>query len=114
MGSGVLAGVVGVAVMTAAEKLEQAVTGRPDSLVPGRAAERVLGLEPDASRLRGRMWGMHVGMAAGMGALRGVMAHAGLRGPWASAMSRAWPGVKAGAGDGCPSSRWGRGCRGRP
>jgi hypothetical protein len=32
------------------------------------------------------MWAMHVGMAAGMGALRGVMAFAGLRGPWASAM----------------------------
>ena len=32
------------------------------------------------------MWAMHVGMAAGVGALRGVMAFAGLRGPWASAM----------------------------
>jgi hypothetical protein len=87
MGSGVVAGVVGVAVMTAAEKLEQAVTGRPDSLVPGRAAERLLRLEPvEESQVRPRMWAMHVGMAAGMGALRGVMAHAGLRGPWASAM----------------------------
>src|SRR4051794_41477835 len=87
MGSGVLAGVVGVAVMTAAEKLEQAVTGRPDSLVPGRAAERVLRLDPGPeSQVRPRMWAMHVGMAAGVGALRGVMAFAGLRGPWASAM----------------------------
>ena len=87
MASGVLAGVAGVAVMTAAEKLEQAVTRRPDSLVPGRAAERLLGLRhASGPGLRGRMWGMHVGMAAGMGALRGVMAFAGLRGPWASAM----------------------------
>jgi hypothetical protein len=87
MGSGVLAGVVGVAVMTAAEKLEQVVTGRPDSLVPGRAAERLLGLAPATrSGVRGRMWAMHVGMAAGVGALRGVMAFAGLRGPWASLM----------------------------
>ena len=82
-----LAGVAGVAVMTAAEKLEQSVTKRPDSLVPGRAAERLLGLTPATDRdVRPRMWAMHVGMAAGMGALRGVMAFAGLRGPWASAM----------------------------
>src|SRR5918997_787785 len=87
MGNGVLAGVVGVAVMTAAEKIEQAVTGRPDALVPGRAAERLLGLPAaDGRALRRRMWAMHVGMAAGMGAVRGLMAFAGLRGPWASAM----------------------------
>jgi hypothetical protein len=87
VGSGVLAGIVGVAVMTVAEKLEQAVTGRPDSLVPGRAAERLLRLEPAAEAdVRRRMWAMHVGMAAGVGALRGLMAFAGLRGPWASTM----------------------------
>jgi hypothetical protein len=87
VGSGVLAGMTGVAVMTAAEKLEQVVTGRPDSLVPGRAAERLLGLAPATqSGVRPRMWVMHVGMAAGVGALRGVMAFAGLRGPWASLM----------------------------
>src|SRR4051794_41873027 len=73
--------------MTAAEKLEQAVSRRPDSLVPGRAAERLLKLEPAAEPdVRPRMWAMHVGMAAGVGVLRGVMAFAGLRGPWASAM----------------------------
>jgi hypothetical protein len=87
VGSGALAGMTGVAVMTAAEKLEQVVTGRPDSLVPGRAAERLLGLAPaTGSGVRRRMWAMHVGMAAGVGALRGVMAFAGLRGPWASLM----------------------------
>jgi len=87
VGTGVVAGLAGVAVMTVAEKAEQALTGRPDSLVPGRAAERVLGLSAaDDRALRRRMWGMHVGMAAGAGALRGVMAFAGLRGPWASAM----------------------------
>jgi hypothetical protein len=85
--SGLLAGVAGVAVMTAAERLEQAVTGRPDSLVPGRAAERLLGLEPVAEGdLPRRMWAMHFAMGAGVGVLRGVMAFAGLRGPWAWAM----------------------------
>src|SRR5919107_5485516 len=73
--------------MTAAEKLERAVWRRRDSLVPGRAAERLLKLEPAAEPdVRPRMWAMHVGMAAGVGVLRGVMAFAGLRGPWASAM----------------------------
>ena len=33
---GAVAGLVGVAVMTAGEKVEQAVTGRPNSYVPGR------------------------------------------------------------------------------
>jgi hypothetical protein len=58
VGSGVLAGVAGVAVMTVAEKLEQAVTRRPDSGV------------------RRRMWAMHVGMAAGSARCAGVMAFA--------------------------------------
>lgn len=48
-----LAGLVGVAAMTAAEKLEQAVTGRPNSFVPGHTLERLLGLprKPDRDRL---------------------------------------------------------------
>jgi hypothetical protein len=87
VGSGVAAGLAGVAVMTAAEKLEQAVTRRPDSQVPGRVLGRVLRLGGTDDRgLQRRMWVMHVGMAAGVGAVRGVMAFAGLRGPWASSM----------------------------
>lgn len=87
LGVGGLAGLAGVAAMTAAEKVEQIVTRRPDSQVPGRAAQRLLRLRgPDAAGLQRRMWVMHVGMAVGVGTLRGVMAFAGLRGPWASAM----------------------------
>ncbi len=85
MGSGVLAGLAGVAVMTAAEKLEQAVTHRPDSQVPGRVLGRLMPATAGMDRQR-RMWLLHVGMAAGMGTVRGVMAYAGLRGPWSSAM----------------------------
>ena len=47
-GSGVVAWVAGAAVMTAAANLEQAVTSRPDSRLPRRPAERLLGLEPAA------------------------------------------------------------------
>jgi uncharacterized membrane protein len=87
MGAGALAGAAGVAAMTAAEKLEQACTGRPNSEVPGRGMSRLLGQgDEQGARLRRVNRATHVGMAVGVGALRGVMAFAGLRGPWASAM----------------------------
>lgn len=87
LGSGAVAGLVGVAAMTAAERMEQACTRRPDSQVPGRAAQRLMRLRgTDEAGLQRRMWVMHLGMAVGVGTLRGVMAFAGLRGPWASTM----------------------------
>ncbi len=80
---GLVAGAAGVLVMTAAEKLEQAVTGRPNSHVPGRTLGRV----PGAVRYRpGANLLMHLGQGVLLGALRGVMADSGLRGPWASSM----------------------------
>jgi hypothetical protein len=70
--------------MTAIEKLEQAVTGRPNSYVPGRTLAHLLGLErPDSDHLARNLL-MHYGTGAASGALRGVMAAANLRGPWAS------------------------------
>lgn len=84
---GALAGLVGVAAMTAGEKLEQRLTGRPESHVPARTLERLLGLPERPGR---QPWSvnmtMHVGQAVLLGPLRGVMATAGLRGPWASAL----------------------------
>jgi hypothetical protein len=44
MGIGLLAGLAGTVVMTLSEKLEQRLTGRPDSYVPAHTAERLLGL----------------------------------------------------------------------
>jgi hypothetical protein len=87
MWQGLVAGVVGVAVMTGAEKLEQRFTGRPDSQVPARVLSRLTGL-PDGftAQPRWRNWAMHYGQGALVGVLRGVMAQAGLRGPWASGM----------------------------
>ena len=40
---GAVAGLAGVAVMTAGEKLEQGLTGRPSSYVPARALLGLLG-----------------------------------------------------------------------
>lgn len=85
--TGLVAGAVGVAAMTVAAKVEQAVTGRPDSFVPAHTLERLLGRPtlPDEQR-RGFNWAMHWGTGIALGPWRGVMAEAGLRGPWASAM----------------------------
>src|SRR5215212_383161 len=79
---GLLAGAVGVAAMTLAEKLEQAVTGRPGSYVPAHTLERLLGLpaRPDSERLW-LNWAMHWGQGILLGAARGVMAERGIRGP---------------------------------
>ena len=81
-GRGALAGLVGVAAMTAAEKLEQRVTGRPNSYVPGRTLMTLLGRHP-GDHEQPPVWNhaMHWGTGALLGALRGVWAEVGLRGP---------------------------------
>ena len=84
---GMAAGAVGVAAMTLAEKLEQGISGRPDSHVPARTLERLLGL-PESPNEQPRSLNllMHFGQGVLLGALRGIMANGGLRGPWSSAM----------------------------
>ena len=83
---GMVAGAVGVVVMTLAEKVEQRLTGRPDSEVPARTLQRVLGRRDDPARRWLMNPVMHFGQAVMLGSLRGIMAEAGLRGPWSSAM----------------------------
>lgn len=76
------AGALGVAVMTASEKVEQSFTHRPNSYVPGRALMTLLGRHPDDS-VRSPLWNhaMHWGTGIFLGGLRGVWAAIGLRGP---------------------------------
>ena len=76
---GAVAGLVGTAVMTGGEKAEQALTGRPNSYVPARTLQRLLGrTEPvDAD---GWNHAMHWGTGVLLGVVRGLVAHAGLRG----------------------------------
>jgi hypothetical protein len=79
---GLLAGAAGVAAMTLAEKLEQAITGRPNSYVPGHTLERILGLPQRPDRERRLMnWAMHWGQGMALGMVRALMARQGLRGP---------------------------------
>jgi hypothetical protein len=83
---GALSGLVGATVMTAGEKAEQRVTGRPSSYVPGRTLAALLGLhDPDDDRFA-RNVAMHYGTGMILGLLRGVMSTANLRGPYASIM----------------------------
>jgi hypothetical protein len=79
---GLLAGLVGVTVMTIAEKVEQAFTQRPRSFVPAHTLERLLRLpyRPDAERLW-MNWAMHWGQGILLGSVRGIMAAHGVRGP---------------------------------
>ena len=79
---GLAAGLAGVAAMTLAEKVEQRFTRRPNSYMPARVLERLLGLEhkPDSERL-GLNWAMHWGQGIVLGAVRGLMAERGVRGP---------------------------------
>ena len=79
---GAAAGLAGVAVMTLGEQVEQAVTQRPGSYVPARALLTLLGRHPGDGP-QSPLWNhaMHWGTGALLGALRGVWAVVGLRGP---------------------------------
>jgi hypothetical protein len=84
---GLVAGVTGAAVMTVGEKIEQRLTGRPDSHVPARVLERLTGMsERPADQPRPVNLAMHFGQGALAGVVRSLMANAGMRGPVASAM----------------------------
>lgn len=78
---GALAGVIGVAAMTAAEKLEQRVDHRPNSYVPARTLLALIGRRPPADA-HPTMWNhvMHWGTGMLVGSLRGVWSVVGIRG----------------------------------
>ncbi len=85
-GRGALAGLAGVLAMTASEKVEQRLTGRRNSFVPARAVRAMAG-RPASESESPAVWNhaMHWGTGALLGALRGVWAATGIRGPEATA-----------------------------
>jgi hypothetical protein len=103
--------------MTAAEKVEQAVTGRPSSYVPGRALLAMVGrASGDGARPATWNHAMHWGTGALLGALRGVWSATGIRGGRASAthalVRLAFDQTAENAsGAGAPPSTWPRGER---
>src|SRR3954454_19651922 len=70
---GAVAGLAGVAAMTVAESVEQRLTGRPASYVPGRTLSVMIG-RPRGERERPVLvsQAMHWGTGAVVGALRGI------------------------------------------
>jgi len=84
-GRGAVLGLGGVAAMTLSEKIEQVVTARPNSHVPGRALLTLLRHRPaDEAQPVLANHAMHWGTGALLGTMRGVWAAVGVRGPRAS------------------------------
>jgi len=73
--------------MTAAEKVEQFFTGRPNSEVPGKTLARLFNVQPQTKE---QLWGLNMAMHYGQGAVaavvRGVASYCGIRGPFADFM----------------------------
>jgi hypothetical protein len=85
---GMVAGVAGTIAMTVSERLEMAVSGRESSTVPGQVGAHLLPRQDpssttDIERLNAPVHWAH---GIGMGALRGALDHAGVRGLQASAV----------------------------
>jgi hypothetical protein len=83
---GMAAGLVGVAAMTAMEKVEQRFTGRPNSYVPARTLAHLARLRRPSTDRLGRNHLMHWGTGILVGGIRGAMAERGLRGARASGL----------------------------
>ncbi|MEJ7708139.1 MAG: hypothetical protein WKF82_13215 [Nocardioidaceae bacterium] len=87
LGKGVVAGLVGTSAMALSERLEMAITGREASNVPGQVGAHLLpGKDPDNSAdVEQLSAAVHWAHGLGMGAVRGLLDVAGLRGPAATA-----------------------------
>lgn len=113
-GRGAVARLVGVAAMTAGEKVEQSFTSRPNSYVPARALLTLLGRQPgDEDRPPVANHVMHWGTGALVGMLRGVWSATGIRGAEANALHTAFrlafgQTVENTTGVGAPPSTWPR------
>ena len=112
--TGAAAGLVGVAVMTAGEKLEQSLTRRPNSSMPARTLRALLGQRPSDAP-QSPLWNhaMHWGTGALLGALRGVWSVTGMRGASATAQHAVVrlafdQTLENGTGVGAPPQTWPR------
>jgi hypothetical protein len=112
IGRGLVAGVAGTAAMTVSSTLEMRLRGRPPSEAPARVAARLLDVKP-RNPSSGRFPAIAHGVTGvGLGATRGLIDVAGLRGPAATLafFAVAWsPDLVAvpAAGAASPPWRWG-------
>lgn len=113
VGKGLAAGLAGTAAMTASSTLEARLRGREPSTTPARAASRVLGVAPVDERGEGRFNNLvHWGYGTAWGAVRGLLAAAGLGGVPATVvhLGAVWGGeqvVLPATGASPPATRWG-------
>jgi hypothetical protein len=112
IGRGLVAGLAGTAAMTVSSTLEMRLRGRPPSAAPARVAAKLLDVKPRNLR-SGRFPAIAHGVTGvGLGATRGLIDVAGLRGPAATLafFAVAWsPDLVAvpAAGAAPPPWRWG-------
>lgn len=85
--NGFISGAIGVTVMTIGEKIEQSITGRPNSYVPGHTLEKILRLpyKSDSERFILNHI-MHFGQGILAGSIRSLMSSYGMNGPFSSFM----------------------------
>ncbi len=96
VGRGLAAGAVGTAAMTASSTLEMKLRDREGSTAPADAAGKVLGIQPRNPAGKARFANVvHWSYGTGWGAVRGLIAAAGLSGPRATGAHFAaiWPGA---------------------
>lgn len=80
-GRGLLAGLAGTAAMTLSSSVEARLSGRGTSTTPAQAVERLTGIHPHDDEEQQRLnTAAHWGYGTALGAGRGLLALAGLRG----------------------------------
>lgn len=86
LAKGAVAGLIGTGLMTAAQRAEMRLTGRPPSMVPGRVASKLLRLEPEGDEALARVsLRMHWAHGMTQGTVRALIGRLGFRGPAAAA-----------------------------
>ncbi|KAM7193666.1 hypothetical protein V8F20_008303 [Naviculisporaceae sp. PSN 640] len=87
LGLGLASGLIGGTIMTLTQKGEQSLTSRPNSYVPARTLERLIGVRAQTDlQLWGLNMAMHYGQGAVAGMVRAYMSWRGVRGPFADLM----------------------------
>lgn len=86
---GIVAGVAGTGVMSAFQEfVEMPITKRESSYAPADLAEKILPIHPGSEQARKQLnWVIHFGLGTMWGSAYGLIAHAGLRGPKAIAVT---------------------------
>ena len=81
IGKGIVAGLIGTAVMTLAQEIEMRITKRKESKAPAEAAKKVLDVEPTSEEKKSKVSNLvHWTYGSYWGIARGILAESGLKG----------------------------------